>query len=158
MNNNDESLKVENLLESALDSLDKYSNNPKLDEQYREMIEPIPFRIKNIIIYNSIVIVGFYYYCKHALYYRKKYNLHEFSWMRLVKKVFFFTLLPLVVLTPNLFIMYGMNPVKGFKERQELEEKLLHNSEVTDALHGLTKNYKKSIDSVFERNINKEKF
>jgi hypothetical protein len=151
MNNNDESLKVEKVFESAIQSLDNYSNNPKLDQQYKDMIEPIPFRIKNIVIYNSIVIGGFYYYCKHALYYRKKFQLQQFSWSRLIKKFLVFTFLPIVVITPNLLIMYGKNPYKSFKERQELEEKLLHNPEVTEALNRMTNVYKKSLESVLER-------
>jgi hypothetical protein len=142
---------------------DKYTMNNELDDKYKNLTSPVSNRIKNAMIYNTCMVFGYYYFSRNAVYFRnKKYKgLKDTSNLRILRSTLFYTFVPAVLLAPNLFILFGLHPMKYFREKKALEDQLLLSSELKDSLFGLNKMYRKDIATTMteseEKLLGKEK-
>ncbi len=130
---------------------DKYTMNKELDNEYKNLTNPVGNRLKNAFFYNTCIVFGFYYFSRNIVYFRKKKGISNITYSKLLRTTFFYTFIPVVLLMPNLFILFGLHPIKYFREKKAVEEKLLGSSELRDSLFGFTKMYKNDIaSSMFE--------
>jgi hypothetical protein len=126
---------------------DKYTMNPDLDKEYKNLTSPVSSRIKNALVYNTCMVFGYYYFSRNAVYFRKKKykGLKDTSNLRILRSTLFYTFIPALLLAPNVFILFGLHPLRYFREKKALEDQLLGSSELKDSIFGVNKMYRKDI-------------
>lgn len=133
-------------IEYAILSEEKYSLNPELDKEYKKLTNSVNSRFKNVIFYNICMCFAYYYCSRNIVYFRKRiYGKRDFTYSKVIRTILFYTFIPTLLLIPNVFLLFGIHPIKYFREKRELEEKLLTSKELKDTIFGIDHMYKREV-------------
>ena len=144
----------ENNSNYAFISEENYTLDENLDRAYKTNTNYVTGGIKTGILYNFCLCFGLYYYSRNISYFKSKYfRKTEITNFSIFKKTLWYTFIPLILISPNVFILLGIHPIKVFKDRRKIEEELLSSKEIQDSLSGLDLLYKKHVKSTFKEDV-----
>jgi hypothetical protein len=98
-----------------------FTNDPELDKNYKNINTAIKLRMKYVLIYNAVLCFGLFYYGRNISFFRKKYGSEERTIFSVLKSSMLHLFMPPLLLMPNIFILFGMHPIKYWKEKQKIE-------------------------------------
>jgi hypothetical protein len=144
----------ENNANYASISEENYTLDENLDKAYKTNTSYVTGGIKIAVLYNLCLCFGLYYFSRNISYFKSKYlRKKEITNFNIIKKTLWYTFIPLVLISPNVFILLGIHPIKVFKDRKKMEEELLSSAEIQYSLSGLDLLYKKHVKSTFKEEV-----
>jgi hypothetical protein len=102
-----------------------FSNDKEKDLQYKKLRSTNNNRYKYAGMYNLALVFGMYYYARNIPTIKYRLGLHKKSLPRILFFTFLHISVPVLLLIPNFFIIWGRHPWKYFLEKRKLEDELM---------------------------------
>jgi hypothetical protein len=154
---NEESNSSEEYSEKEMENEEIYSLNKERDRNYKAFKSSIYGRVKYAAVYNIFIFIGMYYYCRNLSYYRYKLGLNKTSIPRILFNTFMHITVPILIFVPNIFIIFGMHPIKYLKEKKRLEEELMSGEDYIFSLNQFVDFVEKEIEEPLNESLKTDK-